>query len=116
MTADTTAAIGLDELVVDAPTRVEVDGTPVCLVRRGDGTVAAIHDTCSHQEASLAEGMLWGDEVECPLHGTAFDLATGAPTSLPATQPVPTFAVQIVDGAVVVDVTRATNGAPTPDH
>jgi 3-phenylpropionate/trans-cinnamate dioxygenase ferredoxin subunit len=54
--------------------------------------------------------------VECSLHGSTFDLETGAPSSLPATRPVPTFATRVVDGRVEIDVDGATNGAPTPDH
>lgn len=109
--------LALDALEPNVPHRVDVDGVPVCLVRTGDDTVKAIHDTCSHQEWSLADGgAVWGDGVECSLHGSTFDLDTGAPSSLPATRPVPTFATRVVDGAVEVDVTVATNGAPTPDH
>ncbi len=109
------AATQLADLADAQPAQVEVDGVPVCLVRTGD-TVRALHDVCSHQRWSLADGAVYGDGVECSLHGSTFDLDTGAPSSLPATRPVPTFATRVVDGAVEVDVTVATNGAPTPDH
>jgi 3-phenylpropionate/trans-cinnamate dioxygenase ferredoxin component len=105
----------IDELAEATPTRVEVDGVPVCLVRLGD-QVKAVHDTCSHQQWSLADGTVWGNGVECSLHGSTFDLDTGAPSSLPAMKPIPTFAVEVVDGTVHVDVSTATNGAPYPDH
>ena len=99
--------------------RVVVPGpegdVPVCLVRFGD-EVKAIHDTCSHQEWSLSDGLVFDRTVECDLHGSCFDLDTGRPTSLPAIRPVPTYAVTIDDGKVHVDVTTALNGAPTPDH
>lgn len=110
-----TPAIRLDELTEATPTRVELEGVPVCLVRTGDG-VRALHDVCSHQRWSLADGVVYGDGVECSLHGSTFDLDTGAPSSLPATTAVPTFATRVVDGSVEVDVSTATNGAPTPDH
>jgi len=110
-----TAALRLDELTEATPTRVELDGVPVCLVRSG-GEVRALHDVCSHQRWSLADGVVFGGGVECSLHGSTFDLGTGAPSSLPATTPVPTFATRVVDGAVEVDVSIATNGAATPDH
>jgi 3-phenylpropionate/trans-cinnamate dioxygenase ferredoxin subunit len=109
------SALRLDELVEATPVRVELAGVPVCLVRTGD-RVRAVHDVCSHQRWSLADGVVYGDGVECSLHGSTFDLDTGAPSSLPATDPIPTFATRIVDGAVEVDVDEATNGAPTPDH
>jgi 3-phenylpropionate/trans-cinnamate dioxygenase ferredoxin component len=110
-----TAVARLDELADATPMRVEVDGVPVCLVRTGD-RVRAVHDVCSHERWSLADGLVFGGTVECSLHGSSFDLETGAPGSLPATAPVPTFAVQVDAGTVAVDVSVATNGAPTPPH
>lgn len=104
------------ELVPGAPVRVEVDGVPVCLVRLGDDEVRAIHDVCSHRDWSLAEGLVFDRTVECSLHGSTFDLDTGAPTTLPATRAVPTFAVEVIDGAVHVDASVATNGAEAPEH
>lgn len=106
----------LADLVPGSPIRVEVDGVPVCLVRLGDDEVRAIHDVCSHHEWSLAEGLVFDRTVECSLHGSSFDLDTGAPTTLPATRAVPTFAAEVVDGAVHVDVSVATNGAEAPEH
>jgi len=110
-----TPALAFADLADAAPTQVELDGVPVCLVRTGD-TVRALHDVCSHQRWSLADGVVYGDGVECSLHGSTFDLDTGAPSSLPATRPVPTFATRVVDGTVEVDVAVATNGAETPEH
>ena len=69
-----------------------------------DGSVFAIGDRCSHAEASLAEGEIFDHEVECPRHGSTFDLTTGYPQSLPATKPVPTYAVSIEDGDVYVEL------------
>jgi 3-phenylpropionate/trans-cinnamate dioxygenase ferredoxin component len=92
-----------------------LDGTPVTVVREGD-EVFAIHDTCSHQDYSLAEGIVFDCQVECALHGSMFDLRTGAPASLPATTPVPTYAVTVDGDAVLVDVAIQTNDAPVPDH
>jgi 3-phenylpropionate/trans-cinnamate dioxygenase ferredoxin component len=105
----------LSELKPDEPTRVDIDGVPVCLVRIGD-EVKAVHDTCSHQQWSLAEGMVWGNGVECSLHGSTFDLDSGKPSSLPAIRPIPTFPVELDGDAVRVDVTAPTNDAPFPDH
>jgi 3-phenylpropionate/trans-cinnamate dioxygenase ferredoxin component len=105
----------LADLEDATPRRVEVDGVPVCLVRLGD-TVRAVHDTCSHQQWSLADGMVWDDGIECSLHGSTFDLDTGAPSSLPASKPIPTFPVQLDGDAVLVDVAAPTNDAPFPEH
>jgi 3-phenylpropionate/trans-cinnamate dioxygenase ferredoxin subunit len=109
------AAVPISDLAEASPTQVEVDGVPVCLVRTGD-TVRALHDVCSHQRWSLSDGAVFGDGVECSLHGSTFDLDTGAPSSLPATRPVPTFATRVVGGTVEIDVTTPTNGATAPDH
>jgi 3-phenylpropionate/trans-cinnamate dioxygenase ferredoxin component len=78
--------------------RVDVDGHRIALVRCGDG-VHAIGDRCSHADVSLSEGEVYCDEgtIECWKHGSTFELATGEPTTLPATRPVPVYEV-VVDG------------------
>ena len=71
-----------------------------------DGEFFAIEDRCSHDDGPLCEGE-WDEDmcrVICPRHGSAFDLATGMPRSLPAYEPVRTYPVRIVDGMVKVDV------------
>jgi 3-phenylpropionate/trans-cinnamate dioxygenase ferredoxin subunit len=101
--------------LADIPERgalaVKVDGVPVAVVRAGDGEVYAIYDICSHAEVSLAEGEVDGTTLECWLHGSRFDLHTGAPTALPATEPVPVYPVRVEgdgdDAAVLVDVTTS---------
>jgi 3-phenylpropionate/trans-cinnamate dioxygenase ferredoxin subunit len=67
------------------------------------GELHALDDRCSHQEAYLSDGWLEGCEVECPLHGATFDLRTGHPTGLPATDPVRVHPVQVRNGLVYVD-------------
>jgi 3-phenylpropionate/trans-cinnamate dioxygenase ferredoxin component len=70
------------------------------------GTVYAIEDRCSHDDGPLIEGEL--DQVtctvECPRHGSRFDLATGRPLTLPAYAPVDTFAVIIDDKTIKLEV------------
>jgi 3-phenylpropionate/trans-cinnamate dioxygenase ferredoxin component len=70
------------------------------------GALYAIEDRCSHDDGPLCEGD-WDEDlcrVVCPRHGSAFDLATGRPMSLPAFEPVETYAVKVVDGVVKVVV------------
>lgn len=111
-----TKTLRLSDLAEETPVRVDVDGVPVCLVRLGD-EVKAVHDTCSHQQWSLADGgMIWEGGVECSLHGSTFDLDDGRPSSLPAMKPIPTFEVTVEDDVVTVDTSHATNGAPYPEH
>jgi len=83
--------------------RVEVDGRRIALFRIG-ADVYALGDRCSHAEASLAEGELVDGEVECPRHGSTFDLRTGKPGSLPAMKPVPVYTVRVTDGAVHLEL------------
>lgn len=107
----------LSVLDIGVPHRIDVDGVPVCLVKVDDTTVKAIHDTCSHQEWSLADGgMLYGNGVECSLHGSTFDLDSGRPESLPAVKAVPVFPVQLDGDQVLIDVSAPSNDAPFPDH
>jgi 3-phenylpropionate/trans-cinnamate dioxygenase ferredoxin component len=70
------------------------------------GTVYAIEDRCSHDNGPLVEGEL--DEtdctIECPRHGSRFDLRTGQPKTLPAYLPVETFPVIIEENTIKVEV------------
>ena len=70
------------------------------------GTVYAIEDRCSHDDGSLIEGEL--DEqactIECPRHGSLFDIRTGKPKTLPAYVPVDTFNVIIEDETIKLEV------------
>jgi 3-phenylpropionate/trans-cinnamate dioxygenase ferredoxin subunit len=94
-----------DDLKAGEARRFDVDGRPVCLVRIGDD-FHAIGDTCSHADFSLSEGEVDEDEctIECWKHGSAFDLRTGEPESLPATRPVPVYPVRLADDGVHVEV------------
>jgi 3-phenylpropionate/trans-cinnamate dioxygenase ferredoxin component len=93
----------LADLADDSALRVEVGGTAICLARSG-GEVFAIGDTCSHADVSLSEGDVEDGHVECWLHGSRFDLRTGAPTGLPANRPVPTYPVTVEGDDVLVEI------------
>jgi len=100
----------LSDLAEGGARRFEVDGVPVAVVRIGDD-VHAIHDVCSHADVALSDGVVWCEmrQIECIRHGSAFNLVTGSPDTLPATQPVPVYEARVVGGEVEVDVTRQTN-------
>ena len=104
MTTETVVA-RLADLESGAACRVQVDGRPVALIRCGDD-VYAISDICSHANVSLSEGEILCDEreIECWKHGSTFSLVDGEPQTLPATKPVPTYAVRVEDGRILVDV------------
>ena len=101
-------ACALSDLDDGKPFGVELDAEPVVLVRQGE-TVHALRDECSHATLALSEGEVTRKGIECWLHGSCFDLRTGAPSSPPATEPVEVFAVDIRDGEVHVDVTTTRN-------
>jgi 3-phenylpropionate/trans-cinnamate dioxygenase ferredoxin subunit len=70
------------------------------------GELYAIEDRCSHDDGPLCEGD-WDEDlcrVVCPRHGAVFDLASGRPMSLPATEPVATFPLRVVDGTVLLEL------------
>jgi 3-phenylpropionate/trans-cinnamate dioxygenase ferredoxin subunit len=85
--------ISFDTLVEGKPVAIDVDGTPVCVVKVAD-EVFAVADTCTHSEASLAEGEVTGSKIECWLHGAEFDLKTGKALTPPATEALKTFNVK----------------------
>lgn len=84
----------LADFPVNSVRRVDVDGTSVCVARSESG-VYALTDRCTHADVALSEGEVVGNAIECWLHGSLFDLATGAPTCPPATEPVATWQVVI---------------------
>jgi len=84
---------------------VEIDDTQIAVVHADDGNFYAIYDECSHAAIPLSDGEIDGCTLECWLHGSRFDLRTGEPTGLPATEPVPIYPVEIRDGDVFVSLT-----------
>ena len=93
----------LADVAQDTALAVQVDDVPVAIVRTPD-EVFAIRDECSHAAIPLSEGDVEGCEIECWLHGSRFDLRTGKPLGLPATEPVPVYPCRVHDDAVFVDV------------
>jgi 3-phenylpropionate/trans-cinnamate dioxygenase ferredoxin subunit len=85
--------------------RFEVADTCLAVVRI-DEEVYAVGDTCSHEDYSLSEGEVWVEDcaIECPKHGSTFDLRTGEPQTLPATRPVPVFTARIDGTDVMVEL------------
>lgn len=80
---------------------VAVDGDAICLIRT-NGEVYAVRNECTHGAVPLSEGEVDGFTLECFMHGSRFDVRTGAALNLPATRPVTTYPVRVVDGQVQV--------------
>ncbi len=95
----------LEELPPGEKRLVEVDDLEIG-VFNCSGTLLAIEDRCSHDDGELVEGEFDQEDctVECPRHGSRFDLRTGQPVNLPAYVPIDTFPVRIEDGVIRVEV------------
>ena len=85
---------------------VESDGRKIGVFRCAGGELFAIEDRCSHDDGPLAEGEFDRNActVECPRHGSLFDIRSGRPKTLPAYQPVETFEVREEDGEIKLEV------------
>jgi 3-phenylpropionate/trans-cinnamate dioxygenase ferredoxin subunit len=95
----------LDELPPGAMRLLTWEDLEIAVVNCA-GTVFAIEDRCSHDDGPLVEGELHEADcsIECPRHGSLFDLRTGVPKTLPAYEPIETFPVTVQDGIVRVEV------------
>jgi 3-phenylpropionate/trans-cinnamate dioxygenase ferredoxin component len=95
------AVAKVGDLAPGEMTYVEVGDDPVVLINL-NGDFYALSDICTHQDASLSDGEIVGDEIECPLHGGAFDIRTGQPAAFPVVVPVETYRVRVVGDTVEV--------------
>ena len=102
-------ACAVAEVPDDEALAVTVGAYAVAVTRQGD-EFFAIEDQCSHAAIALSEGEVAECQIECYLHGSRFDLRTGKPTSLPATEPVATFPIEVRGDDVYVDTTTTLNG------
>ncbi len=85
---------------------VAEDGRKIGVFHCDGGELFAIEDRCSHDDGPLAEGGFDSSSctVECPRHGSLFDLRSGRPRSLPAYLPVDTFGARVEDGEVKLEI------------
>jgi len=94
-----------EELPEGSMRLIEVDGIEIGVFNCG-GDLLAIEDRCSHDDGPLAEGEFDAAActVECPRHGSLFDLRSGRPKTLPAFAPVETFDVRVENGEIKLEV------------
>jgi nitrite reductase/ring-hydroxylating ferredoxin subunit len=83
-----------------------VDGRAIAIAR-SDSKVYAFDDMCSHERSALSKGFVEGSDIECERHGARFDMATGAVTLPPATEPIVVYTAVERDGQVFVELTDA---------
>ena len=102
---DVVRLCGRKDVEAGSARRFEVGAHRIALVRIEDDFYA-IGDTCSHEDYSLSEGEVLTEEceIECWKHGSTFDLRTGQPQTLPATKPVPVYAVRVEGDDVMVEL------------
>lgn len=96
---------GIDDLPEGEMAKYDVGGRTICLANVKGVGFRAIDDRCTHEDESLSEGFLCGEDVECPAHGSRFSFLTGEVSGLPATMPVRVYEVSVDDGSVYVDLT-----------
>lgn len=88
-------AIAAAEELADGERKpVIVDETPALLLRVGDAFYC-VEDVCTHDGQPLTDGPVADGQITCPRHGARFELATGAPKCMPATEPIRTFRVEV---------------------
>ena len=110
--ADFQPVARLEDIEDGGMKQVVAHGEPIGLYRVGDD-VYALHDYCSHEQTELTEGEFEPEEleVECPLHGSRFNVVTGDVRILPATKPVVSYEIKIEDGMVQVGPQRVRSGS-----
>lgn len=102
---------------------IQINGEAICVVNL-DGKYYAIGNVCTHEGGPLADGTLEGYEVECPWHGSKFDIRTGEVTNPPASEPEPTFEVKVDGNNILIKKRVPTTGTglsqqpsmPSADH
>jgi 3-phenylpropionate/trans-cinnamate dioxygenase ferredoxin subunit len=100
-----TRICAVDDVPEGEARRFELDHRPIAVVNLGEEGFRAVDAICSHAHYFLDEGEVDVDfaTIECPKHGSTFDLDSGRPTTLPATQPVRVWTAKVEDGDVLVD-------------
>lgn len=92
-------------VVADVPEEgtllVDVGTEPVCLYNLA-GKIYATHDTCTHGQASLADGFVDGENIECPLHQGSFHIPTGKVMGVPCRVDIKVYPVKVEGGEVFV--------------
>ena len=93
----------LDE---DEAMQIVVEGKEIALINRG-GELFALDDICTHAYASMSDGYIEGDCIECPLHGAQFDIKSGKAVTPPATEDLASYGVKVEDGDVYIGLPSA---------
>lgn len=99
-------AVSADDVADETATRIEHDDVPVCLVK-SDGKIHALVDRCTHQDVPLSEGEVQDGAIECFMHGSRFDLVTGAALGPPALAPATILKTQVRGNDIYVAIPQS---------
>lgn len=91
------------EVTPGYPKRVELARLPPLAIFNLDGEFFVTDDTCTHGEASLCDGYVDGEKIECPWHGGIFCIRTGDALEFPVVEPIAVYKVKVFDGAVHIE-------------
>jgi len=94
------------ELAPGTMKRIDVRGRRI-LLANVDGRLCAVDDTCTHEDASLSTGVLKGELVKCPLHGSRFNVCTGKALEEPAEEDLRTYPVRLEGGRILIGLREA---------
>jgi nitrite reductase/ring-hydroxylating ferredoxin subunit len=99
------------EVEIGTPRRVDLPGCPPFAVfHLEDDSWHVTDDTCTHGEASLSDGFVEGDEVECPFHSGKFCVRDGRATAFPAEEPIRVYPARVIDGQVCIEAAGGEGG------
>jgi len=93
-----------DDVPEGGVVRVDLNDFDPLAVYRLEGRFYATADGCTHAEASLSDGVVEGEEIECPFHGGSFNIKTGDPVNPPCVIALRTYPVEVRDGEVFADL------------
>lgn len=93
----------VSDIPVGGVKKVSLEDVDIAIFNIG-GELYAIGDTCTHEQASLSEGDLDGDNISCARHGATFNIKTGEVVALPAVMPVATYRVKIEGNDIMLEV------------
>lgn len=96
----------LDDIEDDEPLCIKAADCQITLCKL-EGSVYALDDICTHEYASMSDGFIEGDTIECPLHQAQFSIKTGEALTAPATEDLKTYETKVEDGRVLVKFDKA---------
>jgi nitrite reductase/ring-hydroxylating ferredoxin subunit len=106
MTQEFVEAAKADEIRPGTMKRIELQGRRI-LLANVNGRLCAVDDTCTHEEASLSTGVLRGELVKCPLHGSRFNVCTGEVLEDPAEENLRTYPVRLEGERILIGLRAA---------